>query len=97
MLPAGRRGQVAGVVLDAGAVAGLAQALQVVVGALLQAGGLEQLVLRAQLGDALLQLLLDVDDGGVELVLRGDEVLRGVDVDAGRARPGARRSAGRAR
>ena len=31
---------------------------------------------------ALLQLLLDVVDGGRELVLRGHEVLRRVDVDA---------------
>ncbi len=74
-------GEVAGVVLDAGAVALLAQALDIVACALDEALGLEQLVLVEEPLVALSELSLDVDDRSVHLVLRGHEVLGGIDID----------------
>ncbi len=89
--------QVARVVLDAGAVAELAHHLEVERRPLAEPGALEGAALGLEPADALLHLGLDVDDRFLELVLRRDVVGRRVDVDLLRARPGARRSAGRAR
>ena len=66
--------QVARVVLDAGAEADLADHLQVVAGALLQALGLEQLAFLVELGEPLLQLRLDALQGALDGFLAGDEV-----------------------
>jgi hypothetical protein len=74
-------GQVAGVVLDAGAVPLLPQALDVVACALQQSLGLQVLLLPEEPLVALGELRLDVGDGDLELVLAGHEVLGGVDVD----------------
>ena len=74
-------GEVARVVLDARAVAGLAHRLDVVTRALLQPRRLQDAVERLQLLDALLQLLLDVLDRQLQLALRCDEVLRRVDIN----------------
>ena len=63
-----------GVVLDARAVAQLLHHLHVVHGALLDALGLHQLVLAVEVGHPLLQLLVDLLDGGVHLLLGGDVV-----------------------
>ncbi len=52
--------KVAGVVLDPGAVAGLSQHLQVVVDPALEALGLDDLLGRDELGDALVTLLFDL-------------------------------------
>ena len=73
-------GEVARVVLDARAVAELAQHLQVERRALAQPGRLERPALRLQLPDPLLHLGLDVDDRFLELVGRGHEVGGRVDV-----------------
>jgi hypothetical protein len=59
----------------------LAQHLQVVAGALLDALRLQQLVVGLEPGDALLQLRLDLLDGLGQLVGRRDEVLGREDVD----------------
>ena len=74
-------GQVHRVVLDAGAVAGLLQHLEVVHRALPKARRFEQLALGLELLQPLFQLLLDVADRRAQLVLGGDEVLGRVDVD----------------
>jgi hypothetical protein len=82
--PRGRPGrpllQVARVVLDPGAVANLADHLQVVLCALLKPLRLQQLVLAAQFRQPLLQLRLDVDLRRLPLVLWGNEVLGGEDL-----------------
>ena len=70
------------VVLDARAVAHLAQHLEIVHRALLEPRRLEQLALGLQLCEALGQLGLDVGDRQLQLVGGGDEVLGRVDVDA---------------
>ena len=73
--------QVAGVVLDAGAEAGLPHHLNVKIGPLGDALGLQEHVLALEVFDALAQLLLDVVAGGVDLLL-GDDVVGGrVDHD----------------
>ena len=72
--------QVARVVLDAGAVAELAHHLEVERRPLAQASALERPALGLELADADLHLGLDVDDGLLELVGRGDVVGRRVDV-----------------
>ncbi len=74
-------GQVARVVLDAGAVAELAHHLEVEGGALAEPGALEGPALRLELPDPLLHLGLDVDDGLLELVAGRHVVGRRVDVD----------------
>ena len=71
----------AGVVLDARAVAQLAQHLDIVARALADALGLDGLALSQKLCLALVELLVDLDDGALELVLRCDIVRRGVDGD----------------
>ena len=73
-------GEVARVVLDAGAVAELAQHLEVERRPLAEPRGLERAALRLELADPLLHLGLDVDDGLLELVGRRHEVGRRVDV-----------------
>src|SRR6185436_4397113 len=70
--------QVARVVLDALAVADLAEQLEVVLRPGLQPLRLEQLPLPLQLLEALLELDLDRVERGVDLVLRHDEMLRRV-------------------
>src|SRR5215218_3647771 len=67
------------IVLDAGAVAELAHHLQVVLRALPEAVGFEDLALLIQLGGALLELRLDVPYCYREPVLVGDEVSGRVD------------------
>ena len=66
--------QDAGVVLDAVAVAQLAQHLHVVLGALAQTEGLQLLALRLQLGHPRLELGGDLRQRPLDGVLRGDEV-----------------------
>ena len=73
-------GQVARVVLDAGAVAELTHHLEVERGPLPKACALEHPALGLELADADLHLRLDVDDGLPELVVRGDVMGRRVDV-----------------
>ena len=68
--------QVAGVVLDAGAEAGLPHHLDVEIGALGDALGLQEHVLALEIFDALAQLLLDVVAGGIDLLLR-DHIMGG--------------------
>ena len=63
-----------GVVLDAGAVAQLLHHLDVVHGALLDPLGLDELAFPLEKGHALLQLPIDLLDGGVHLLLGGDIV-----------------------
>ncbi len=63
-----------GIVLNAGAVAQLLHHLNVVHGALLDALGLNELVLALEEGHPLLHLLINVLDGGVHLLLGGDVV-----------------------
>ena len=62
------------VVLDAVAEADLLHHLEVVLGAHAQALGLEQLALLLELGQPLLQLGLDADDGRLHALLAGDVV-----------------------
>ena len=64
------------VVLDAVAVAELLHHLEVVLGAHPEALGLEQLALLLEVGEPLLELLLDAADGGLHPLLAGD-VVRG--------------------
>ena len=71
-------GQVARVVLDAGAVARLAQHLHVVAGPRLDALGLQQPALGPHVGQVPIELGLDVLDGKLELLVGRDEVLGGV-------------------
>ncbi len=74
--------QVPAVVLDAGAVARLAQRLEVVVRALLEPRRLQDLALRAQLAAARSRSSISMSlHRRLELVVRRDEVLRRVDVD----------------
>ena len=72
-----------GIVLDAGAIAQLLHHLHVVHGALLDALGLDELVLALEKGHPLLQLLIDLLNGRVHLVLGGDIVGGGPDGDVG--------------
>ena len=74
-------GQVARVVLDAGAEAQLAHHLQVEGGALAKPLRLQHHALLLELGDALLHLGIDVRDGRDHLLLRRDVVRGGVDVE----------------
>ena len=76
-------GQVARVVLDAGAEAHLAHHLEVELGALLQPRRLELAALAAQLRDALLHLVLDLVDRDQQLLARRHVVGGGVDVHLG--------------
>ena len=69
-MPGGAPGEVAAVVLDAGAVAELAHHLEVEGRPLAQPGGLEHAALGLHLGDPQLHLGLDVDDRLLELVGR---------------------------
>ena len=62
------------VVLDAVAVAELLHHLEVVLGAHAQALGLEQLALLLELGQPLLELGLDADDGRPHALLAGHVV-----------------------
>ncbi len=71
--------QVARIVLDAGAVAGRLQHLQIEAGALLQPLGFQQLPVLLEPGEALLQLRLDVADGLADRRARRDVVAVGVD------------------
>ena len=79
--PGGALRQVAGVVLHAGAVPRLAQHLQVVPGARLEALGLQQLAGRLEAGQVVVELLLDAGDRQLEALVRRDEVLCGVYLD----------------
>ena len=74
-----------GVVLNARAVPQLLHHLDVVHGALLDALGLHQLVLAVEVGHPLLQLLIDLLDGGVHLLLGSDIVVGRPDGDGGQA------------
>ena len=67
------------VVLDAAAEADLLHHLQVVLGAHAQALGLEELALLLEPCEALLQLLLDADDGSLHAFLAGGVVGGGED------------------
>ena len=73
--------EVAAVVLDARADAGLGQHLEVVLGAHPEALGLEQLALLLELLEALAQLDLDGADGPLDDLVAGDVVGGGVDGD----------------
>jgi hypothetical protein len=68
--------QVAGIILDAGAVADLVHHLEVEQGPLLQALRLDQLVRRVQLEQPCTELFADLVDGGVYALFRG-HVMRG--------------------
>ncbi len=81
-LARGAAGEVARVVLDAVADAGRLEHLEVEVGALFQALGLEQLALVHELVEALFQLDADLLDGLPERRLGRDVVAVGVDADA---------------
>ena len=72
-------GNDAGVVLDAAAEADLLQHLDVIHRALADALGLKQLVVLLEPALTLLHLALDLENGAVELVARGDVVRGGVD------------------
>ena len=71
--------EVAAVVLDARAHAGLGQHLEVVLGADPEALGLEQLALLLELLEALAQLHLDGADGALDYVVAGDVVRGRID------------------
>ena len=73
--------EMAAIVLDALAVAGLAQHLQVEPGALQQALRFEQLTLVLQHGDVLVELRLDALDGLFNALHRRHEVARRIDID----------------
>src|SRR5439155_5935099 len=73
--------QVAGVVFDAAAEAGLAHDLEVIARPLSQAGGFKHPVRLFQLTNAPLELGLDVDQGRLELVLGRHKVLSRINVD----------------
>ncbi len=75
--------EVAAVVLDAGGEAHLAQHLQVVHHALLDALRFQETLLVLVESDALGQFRLDVVDGPGQLLLVGDELARRVDGDTG--------------
>ena len=74
-------GEVARIVLDAGAGAGRLHHLDVVAGALLQPLGLQQPAGRLELGEPVLQLLLDLADRGIQRRARCHIVRIGVDLD----------------
>lgn len=76
-------GEGAGVVLDAGAVAELAELFHVVAGAGAEPLRLQQFPLLLKLRELLVELLLDFVHGFVDAALREDEVLGGVDVGVG--------------
>ena len=76
-------GEVAGIVLDAGAGAGGLDHLDVEGGALLQPLRLEQLAVGDQPVEADLELVLDAVDRLAQRRARGDVVAVGVDLDAG--------------
>ena len=82
--------QVARVVLDAGAVARLADHLDVKARPLFQALGLHELIAVAQPVEPLRELQLDVLDSLLHLLLAGDKVLGGVDFRCCRAGPTSR-------
>src|SRR5438876_523324 len=73
-------GERAGVVLDAGAVADLAEHVEVVAAAGLEPLAFEQLALGRELFEPLQQFLLDALDGLADAFLRRDEVLGRVNV-----------------
>ena len=77
-----------GIVLDTRAIAQLLHHLNVVHGALLDALGLHQLVLPLEEGHPLLQLLVDLLDGGVHLLLGCDIVVGRPDGDGGQPADG---------
>jgi len=76
-------GDVARVVLDAGAKAHLFHHLEVVFGAHLDALGLEELAVFLKPDDAFAQFLADGEGGDLELVVGGDELFGGEDGDGG--------------
>ena len=78
--------EVAGVVLDARAVAQLADHLQVIGGTLVEALGFEGTAFVLQLLHALAEVDVDLPDGGIDLLLCRDEEVGGVD-DEARHRP----------
>ena len=71
----------AGIVFDARAVAQLAQHLDIVARALADALGLDGLALGQKLRLALVELLVDLNDGALQFVLRRDIVRSWVDGD----------------
>ena len=77
----GATGQVAGVILNAVAVAHLLQHLQVVGGALFQPLGLQQPPLQIEQIQPFAELGADLLDRPLQPLLRGHEVLGGIDVD----------------
>ena len=74
-------GEIARIILDAGAGAGRLEHFNVELGALLQALGLQELALLLHPGEAFLELGLDLDDGLIEGRARGDIVGIGVEAD----------------
>ena len=70
------------VVLDARAIARLLQHLDVIHRALPEAGGFQYLALTIELSEAIIKLRQNVDDGDLELVVGGDEVLGRIDLGA---------------
>ena len=77
----GAAGEMTGIVLDAVAVADLAQHLEVEAGALLEALRLQELALVGQLGQPLGQLQLDPLDRPLEALAGGDVVGLGEEAD----------------
>ena len=75
-------GQVARVVLDPGAITQLLHHFDIKLSALLQALGLHQLVVVAQLGETLTQLVLDMHHGIQNGLARGHIVALGIDGQA---------------
>ena len=71
--------EVTGVVLDTRAVAQLADHLQIIGRALVEALGFEGTALVLQLLYTLTEVDVDLPDGGVDLLLRRDEEVGGVD------------------
>ena len=71
----------AGIVLDARAIAQLAQHLDIVARALADALGLDRLALGEKLRLALVEFTVDLHDGALEFVLRCDIMRGGIDGD----------------
>ncbi len=74
-------GDVARVILDAGAEAHLLHHLQIVFRAHLDALGLEQLAFLLEPRDAIAQFLADGEDGAFKFLGRGDELFSGINGD----------------
>ena len=75
--------KVAGIVLDPRAVAHFLNHLKVVLNPLLKALGLQAFAYALEVFHLLNKVVLDLEDGPVSLLARGDKVLGGVDGDLG--------------